>query len=71
MLHTCLQKVINDLKTQGLVSGQVVIVLDLNSDDPSSNPVRGYNFFCKIVVEKNETKQKETRCGPFIQMDQD
>ena len=36
----------------------MVNVLSFYSDDPSSNPDEVFNFFVKIVVEKN-------RVGPF------
>ena len=42
----------------GCGGGLVVSVLAFYSDDPSSIPAEVYNFFCKIVVEKNENKQK-------------
>ena len=44
----------------------MVSVLAFYSDDPSSIPAEVYNFFCKIVVEKNENKQKEAGVGPFF-----
>ena len=44
----------------------MVSVLAFYSDDPSSIPAEVYNFFCKIVVEKNENKQKEAGIGPFL-----
>ena len=43
----------------GCGGGLVVSVLAFYSDDPSSIPAEVYNFFCKIVVENNENKQKE------------
>ena len=43
----------------------MVSVLAFYSDDPSSIPAEVYNFFCKIVVEKNENKQKEAGVGPI------
>ena len=49
----------------GRGGGQVVIVLAFYSDDPSSNPAEAYSFFCKIVFEKNENKQKEAGVGPL------
>ena len=42
----------------GRGGGQVVSVLAFNSNDPSSNPAEAYSFFCNIVFEKNENKQK-------------
>ena len=50
----------------GRGGGLVVSVLAFYSDDPSSIPAEVYNFFCKIVVEKNENKQKEAGIGPFF-----
>ena len=50
----------------GCGGGLVVSVLAFDSDDPSSIPAEVYNFFCKIVVEKNENKQKEARVGPIF-----
>ena len=44
----------------------MVSVLAFYSDDPSSIPAEVYNFFCKIVVEKNENKQKEAGVGPIF-----
>ena len=42
-------------------------MLAFYSDDPSSIPAEIYNFFCKIVVEKNgKNKQKEAGVGPFF-----
>ena len=46
--------------------GLVVSVLAFFSDDPSLIPAEVYNFFCKIVVEKTENKQKEAGIGPFF-----
>ena len=42
---------------------QVVSVVAFYSDEPSSNPVEAYSFFCKMVFEKNENKQKEAGTG--------
>ena len=50
----------------GCGGGLVVSVLAFYSDDPSSIPAEVYNFFCKIVVEKNENKQKEAGVGPIL-----
>ena len=50
----------------GCGGGLVVSVLAFYSDDPSSIPAEVYNFFCKIVVEKNENKQKEAGVGPIF-----
>ena len=36
------------------------------SDDPSSNLAEAYSFFCKIVFEKNENKQKRGRGWPAL-----
>ena len=46
--------------------GQVVSVLALYSDDPSSNPAAAYIYFCKICIWKNENKQKEAGVGHFV-----
>ena len=43
---------------KGRGGGQVVSVLAFYSDYQSSNPAEAYIFFCKIVFEKNENKQK-------------
>ena len=43
----------------------MVSVLVFYSDDPSSNTTEAYKFFCKIVFEKNENKQKEAVFGPL------
>ena len=48
--------------------GKVVSVRTFYSDDQSSNSVVVYNFTVKIVVEKNENKQKEARIGPFTKL---
>ena len=37
----------------------MVSVLTFYSEDPSSNPAEAYSFFCNIVFEKNENKQKK------------
>ena len=50
----------------GSGGGLVVSVLAFYSDDPSLIPAEVYNFFCKIVAEKNENKQKEAVVGPFL-----
>ena len=55
--------IIGDL---GCGGGLVVSVLAFYSDDPSSIPAEVYNFFCKIVVEKNENRQKEAGVGPIF-----
>ena len=47
----------------GCGGGQVVSVLAFYSDDPSSNPAVN---FCKIVIEKNENKQKRGRGWPIF-----
>ena len=49
----------------GRGGGQVVSVLAFYYDDLSSNPPEAYSFFCKIVFEKNENKQKEAGVGPL------
>ena len=46
--------------------GQVVSVLAFYSDDPSSNPRWGLQFFCKIVIEKIKNKQKRGRGWPIF-----
>ena len=51
--------------TEGRGGGQVVSVLALYSNDPSSNPAEAYSFYSKICVWKNENKQKEAGVGPF------
>ena len=50
----------------GRGGGQVVSVLAFYSDDPSSNPAEVYNFSVKIVIEKNENKQKRGRGWPIF-----
>ena len=44
----------------------VVSVLAFYSDDLSSNPAEAYSFFCNIVFEKKESKQKEAGVGPLL-----
>ena len=44
--------------TLGRGGGQVVRVLGVYSDDPSSNPAEAYSFSVKFGFEKNEHKQK-------------
>ena len=44
----------------------MVSVLAFYSDDPSSNTVEAYGFFCEIVFEKNENKQKEAEVVRFF-----
>ena len=44
----------------------MVSVLAFYSDNPSSIPAEIYNFFCRIVVERNENKQKGAGVGPFL-----
>ena len=39
--------------------GPVVSVLTYYSNDPSSNPAEANSFFCKMLFEMNENKQKE------------
>ena len=51
---------------QGCGGGLVVSVLAFYSNNPSSIPAEVYIFFCKIVVEKNENKQKEAGVGPIF-----
>ena len=43
----------------GRGGNQVVSTLAFYSDDPSLNPAEVYSFFCNIIFEKNENKQKE------------
>ena len=43
----------------------MVSVLAFYSEDPSSNPAEAYSFFCNVVFEKNENKQKEAGVGPL------
>ena len=38
--------------------GQVVIVLTIYSDNPSSNPTEVYSFFVKFLFKKNKNKKK-------------
>ena len=45
----------------GRGGGQVVSVLAFQSDDPRWNPAEVHSFFCKILFEKNENKQKRGR----------
>ena len=49
--------------TLGRGGGQVVRVLGVYSDDPSSNPAEAYSFSVKFVFEN---KQKEAGVGPFF-----
>ena len=50
----------------GRCGGQVVSKPVLYSNGPSSNPTTwSLQFFCKIVVEKNKTKQKVAEVGPY------
>ena len=58
-----LKRLINKLHL-GRGGGQVVSVLGLYSDDSSSNPAEAYSFFCNIVFENNENKQKRGRDWP-------
>ena len=48
----------------GRGGGQVVSMLAVYSDDPSSNPADIYSFSVKFVFEKNKNKQKRGRVGP-------
>ena len=41
-------------------------MLAFYSDDLSSNPAEAYSFFCKIVFEINENKQKEAGVDPLL-----
>ena len=47
---------------QGWGGGQVVSMLAIYSDNPSSNPTDAYSFFCKIYVWKDR-KQTKRVCG--------
>ena len=49
----------------------MVSVLAFYSDDPSSIRAEVYNFFCKIIVEKNENKQKEAGLAHFFKKRRD
>ena len=49
----------------GCGGGLVVSMLAFYSDDPSSNPAEAYRFFCTMLSETNENKQKEAGVGPF------
>ena len=46
----------------GRDGGQVVSVLALYSDDPSSNSAETHSFYVEFVFEKNKNK-KIGRCG--------
>ena len=52
--------------TLGRGGAQVVTVVAFFSDDPSSNPPEAFSFFCNIVFEKNEHKQKRGRAWPTL-----
>ena len=41
-------------------------MLVIYSDDQSSNLAEAYSFFCQIVFEKSENKQKEAEIGPLF-----
>ena len=46
--------------------GQVVNVFAFYSNHQSSNPAEVYSFFSeKLVIEKNENKQKDASDGPL------
>ena len=49
----------------GLGCGQVVSMLALYSNDPSSNPAEARISSVKLVFVKNKNKQKEAGFGPF------
>ena len=49
----------------GRGGGQVVSVLAIYSNDPSTNPAEAYSCFCFIVFEKNENIHKEAGVGPL------
>ena len=42
------------------------VVVVFYSDNPSSKPAEAYSFFCNIVFENNEHKQKEAGVGPLF-----
>ena len=46
--------------------GQVVSIFTFYSNDSSSNPAEAFSFFCNIVFEKHENKQKEAGVGPLF-----
>ena len=56
------------------VGGQVVSVLAFISDDLSSNPAEGYNFFVKLLMKRTKNKQKvavvlfwkQSKFGPYL-----
>ena len=50
-----------------------VVVVKWSACSPSTPTIRvricwGLQFFCKIVIEKNENKQKEAGVGPFLKI---
>ena len=47
----------------GRGGGPAVSMLAFYSNDPNSNPIDSYSFFCKFVIEKNHNKQKEAGVG--------
>ena len=57
-------RVMFKILTLGRGGAQVVTVVAFFSDDPSSNPPEAFSFFCNIVFEKNEHKQKRGRAWP-------
>ena len=47
----------------------MVSVLAFYSDNKGLDPAEAYSFFSvKLVLEKNENKQKEAGVGPFKKM---
>ena len=44
----------------------VVSMLAFYSYNPSSNRAEAYSFFCNILFENNENKQKEAGNCPFL-----
>ena len=44
----------------------MVSVFAFYSQNLSSNPAEVYNFSVKIIVDKNENKQKDAVVGPFL-----
>ena len=53
-------------KLWGRGGGQVTNLLALYAGDSSSIPAEVYNFSAKIVVEKDENKQKRGRDWPIL-----
>ena len=74
MLSLCLRYGLYDLLnnrdkhlgSKGRGGGQVVSVLALYSDDPSSYPAEVYNFSVKLLLKRTKINKKEAGVGPFI-----